>query len=60
MFSEQPSISTPARLTPEQSEHFHVELLWDWRRDIFVCNGCGAEFVLPELSAVMLLSAQSE
>lgn len=56
----------PARLAPEQQEHDHTNLHWEWKRDIFVCvgteddPGCGAEFVIPELSEVMLLSVASE
>ncbi len=58
--------STPIRLDPEQMEHEHVNLHWDWQRDIFVCvgtendEGCGAEFIIPELSAVMMLSVASD
>jgi hypothetical protein len=58
--------ATPIHLSPEQMEHEHVNLHWDWQRDIFVCAGteddpgCGAEFVIPELSEVMRLSVASE
>lgn len=54
------------RLSPEQNEHDHCGLRWDWKKDVFVCfgtkenPGCGAELVIPELSECMLLSAASE
>lgn len=54
------------RLSPEQNEHNHLGLRWDWKKDVFVCMGtkneagCGAELVIPELSECMLLTAVSE
>lgn len=54
------------RLVPEQAEHEHDNLRWDWKRDLFICvgteenPGCGAELCIPELSESMLLSVASE
>jgi hypothetical protein len=51
---------TSMRLAPEQIGCEHAQLHWNWKRDIFECLECGAEFVIPELSEVMLLSVASE
>lgn len=54
------------RNSPEQNEHEHSNLHWDWKADLFICcgtpenPGCGARLCLPELSEVMLLSVASE
>lgn len=48
------------RNAPEQEEHQHCNLAWDWKRDVFICGECGAELCIPELSQAMLLSVASE
>jgi len=54
------------RNSPEQNEHEHDGLMWDWKEDLFICMGtpqnpgCGAKLCIPELSEAMLLSVQSE